>query len=1267
MLDASGGVGQAGLVAAVEQAADAILTTGADGTIRYVNLAFTALTGYSYDEALGQNARILRSGCEPERVYANLWNTITSGRIWHGELTNRRKDGTLYTAEMRITPLRGSSGEIDSYIAIKHDITSRRAAEEAQRFLAAIVESSEDAIFAFSPTGIILTWNGGAKAVFGYSAAEAIGSPLTMVVPPERHPNVARYTEQVMEGRGVPSRDGIGVRKDGGRIDVSVSFSPIRNSAGEVAAISAIIRDVSERKRAERAQALLASIVESSDAAILSERLDGTITSWNRGAELLFGYTSEEIIGKKGSILAPSSRLEEIGGMIDTVLQGRSADLVETVRLRKDGSPIDVTIRRSPIKNQAGEIVGVAAIIRDIGERVKAARKLRDSEERFRNIFEHAPFGIAMAALDGRMIQANPTLAGMLGYSEPEMLAMSWPEVVYPDDVEVCRRLLEQVLREPGTWLELEHRLQHRSGAVVWVRMKLQAILESNGNPMHALAHLEDITERRRKDEALQESEERFRMMADSCPIMMWVADSHGETQFVNRNYREFCGTSHEQVKGDNWQLLVHPDDGPEYLAAFHRAVANRASLSGELRVRRADGEWRWIASYAAPRFSPGGEYLGHVGLCPDITERKQAEEAVRESEERFRIMADGCPAAMWVTDAEGGVQFINRAYREMIGATYEEVKGHKWQMVAHPDDAPAFVAEFQRVVREQTPFQGELRVRRADGEWRWVGSYAEPRFSPSGEFLGHVGLSPDITERKQFEQARDFQHSLIRAIHEVSLDGILVVDNQGAPVSHNKRYLDVWRIPGPDQLGSKARLERVKNPDSFLKRVNELYAQPELMDHSEIELKDGRTLERYSAGLRSEAGVYLGRVWFFRDITERKRAAEALQQSEEKFRQLAENVREVFWMMPAAADEVIYVSPAYEQVWGRSCESVYQSPKSWTETMHPEDREGAHAAFARQIQGERVDSEYRIRTPDGQEKWIRDRAFPIRDERGQLIRIAGIAEEITERKRYEQELIRAREGADAANRAKSRFLANMSHEIRTPMNGVLGMAQLLMDTNLDSEQREFMGILQNSGRSLMSLIDDILDISKIEAGKVVLENLVFNLSWIVEQVVELASVQANTKKLALRSHLAAEIPVLLCGDAQRLRQVLTNLLGNAIKFTDRGAVTLEAALESRSSGTATVRFAITDTGIGIRPDQIGALFFPFVQADASTTRKYGGTGLGLAICKQMVEMMGGTLGVDSREGEGSTFWFTATFSVKEPESRNGVLPEQCNETRTAV
>ena len=191
-----------------------------------------------------------------------------------------------------------------------------------------------------------------------------------------------------------------------------------------------------------------------------------------------------------------------------------------------------------------------------------------------------------------------------------------------------------------------------------------------------------------------------------------------------------------------------------------------------------------------------GGSPLYRVVHVEDITERKRAEEALRESEERFRIMADGCPTVMWVTNAEGGIQFINRAYREFFGTTYEQVEGHKWQLVLHPEDAPEYLAAFQRAVREHTPFRAEARVRRADGEWRWFASYAEPRFSPGGEFLGHVGLSPDITERKQDEQSAPIsKHSLIRAMLEVSLDGILVVNDENHyRVAQQERILDVWQ-----------------------------------------------------------------------------------------------------------------------------------------------------------------------------------------------------------------------------------------------------------------------------------------------------------------------------------------------------------------------------------------------------------------------------------------------------------------------------------------
>ena len=501
---------------------------------------------------------------------------------------------------------------------------------------------------------------------------------------------------------------------------------------------------------------------------------------------------------------------------------------------------------------------------------------------------------------------------------------------------------------------------------------------------------------------------------------------------------------------------------------------------------------------------------------------------------------------------------------------------------------------------------------------------------------LGLTGLwlGAAVSERRRSESALQSETAFLEAQANSTIDGILVVDGRGQRLMHNQRLVELFSIP-PEVLADPADsrllahvLTLLKEPEPFLARVRHLYNHLSETSRDEIELKDGTILDRYSSPVVDRHAKYYGRIWAFRDITEKKRTESTLQATEERFRQLAENIREVFWMMTPSADEILYVSPAYEDLWGRSRESVYRNPMSWAEPIHPDDRERAHLAFIRQLQGESLESEYRIQTPDGQEKWISDRAFPVRGPDGQLIRVVGIAAEITERKRYQKELIGAREAAEIANQAKSEFLANMSHEIRTPMNGIIGMTDLALDTELSREQRECLNTVKTSAASLLSLINDILDFSRIEAGKLEMENVGFNLRDMLEDTASVLSVRAHQKGLELTCHISPDVPDDLVGDPTRLNQIVINLVGNAVKFTAQGEVVVQVELESKLERRAILHFSVKDTGPGIPADKQRLIFEAFAQSDNSMTRKFGGTGLGLSISTRLVGLMAGqTLG----------------------------------------
>lgn len=396
---------------------------------------------------------------------------------------------------------------------------------------------------------------------------------------------------------------------------------------------------------------------------------------------------------------------------------------------------------------------------------------------------------------------------------------------------------------------------------------------------------------------------------------------------------------------------------------------------------------------------------------------------------------------------------------------------------------------------------------------------------------------------------------------------------------------------------------------------------------------------------IRNSDGIVSGLAGISKDISELKKAEEALRTSDERFRQLADHINEVFWMSDARTGELLYVSPAYAQVWGRPVDHRYAAPETWPNALHPGDRERAIRDFAeRSEQG--YDAEYRILHPSGEMRWVWMRVFAVRDKNGNVYRFGGITQDITDRKLSEQSLRQAKAEAEQANQAKSEFLATVSHEIRTPLNAVLGTASLLSETVLTPEQESYVKVFRRAGSKLLALINDLLDLSKIEAGKFELENIPFEVADVVNSAIDAMNGKAVQKGLSLRHSIDPQITRRVTGDPNRLHQVLLNLIGNAIKFTLAGEIEIHVQPAPDAPSPNCLLFSVSDTGIGIAEEKLGLIFENFRQADSSITRKYGGTGLGLSISKSLVSLMGGRMWVESTLGVGSTFYFTVEFGT---------------------
>jgi two-component system sensor histidine kinase/response regulator len=605
---------------------------------------------------------------------------------------------------------------------------------------------------------------------------------------------------------------------------------------------------------------------------------------------------------------------------------------------------------------------------------------------------------------------------------------------------------------------------------------------------------------------------------------------------------------------------------------------------------------------------------------------------------------------AVIITDLSATMQYVNPAFTRITGYSALEAIGQNVRLLKSSAHGPAFYQKLWKTILSGEVWRGELINRRKNGDLYNEEMSITPVRDIGSAITNFIAIKQDVTERRATEGAlRDSQKNLEEVRKIVPLAS-WELDERAGHFQGSDRFLQMFdlnsnasAIPFAWVIGAIAEADR-ERVSGALKKALQTHESFDL-EHRVVRRDGSIRVVRTRGQAISRHGVTSGRlVGSTIDITEGRLAHERLRESEEKFRSLVANIPVVTWS--AAMDgQVLYISPNVEQNSGFTPEEFCKKGADlWFSRIDPRDCARIAKAFEQLFaESKPFDEEYRYQRKDGRWVWIHDRAYRTSERDG--VRFAdGIFSDITERKRANEEMRNAKEAAEAASRSKSEFLANMSHEFRTPMNGVIGMTELLLGTDLNAEQRQFAEIVKTSGEALMIVINDILDLAKIEAGKADLEKLDFDLRAVLKSATEMLALGANKKGLELTCRVAPQTPSCLRGDPGRLRQVLINLFGNAIKFTHHGEVSIRADLETEDDRTATLRFTVRDTGIGFEQHRASAFFEPFVQADGSNTRKYGGTGLGLAICKRLVQMMGGQIGAVSEVGKGSTFWFTSVF-----------------------
>lgn len=1019
-------------------------------------------------------------------------------------------------------------------------------------------------------------------------------------------------------------------------------------------------------RRFEKNEGRYSGLLDNLEAGIVIHAADTTIVTNNRRASELLGLSDEQLRGKAAIdpdwkfVSEDKTSLAYDEYPVNRIVKGKKPIKNQILGIHQPGKNdiVWVMVNGFPVLDDSGEIIEIVVSFTNITERKLAEEKLSRSEGDLKRAQQITHIGSWYLDLATNQVEWTEELYKMYGF-DPALPPPPYTEhqkLFTPESWEILSKSLAHTA-DTGIPYELELKTVKEDGSNGWMWVRGETVKDHNGKIIGLWGAAQDITERKRADEALRESEEKFREMANLLPQIVFESDNTGRLTYVNNNaFKVFGYPEDYQILGRNSLDFYTPESSARALENIRlRISGNLKTENNEYVMVRKDGSTFPALIYSNPIIKEG-KPVGLRGIIVDITELKQAEQALRESEERFKALHNASFGGIAIHD-KGIILECNHGLSEITGYSFDELIGMNGLMLIAPDSRDMVLNNI--LSGYEMPYEA-IGIRK-NGDLYPL--RLEARNVPyKGKAVRTVEFR-DITDSKQAEEELRASKELFQGIFNNLQDAFFQADLSGNFTLVSPSAVRMYGYDSAEEIIGMNATNLYADAVQRDLMLNELFQKGSIRDYNvQGKRKDGSAFwVSMNVQLTYRDGKVSGTEGVVRDISERMQAEHELKLA----REIADvNTANITAILEGTADsiwafnrdyEIIYINQAFQhdfyQSFGVKLEPGVSLLSSLPEAIRPFWKK----RYDRVLGNEQFTEEDTVDTGNGI-IYIQVTFNPI-VKNGQVIGGSCFGSNITDRKLAELELKKAKERAEESDRLKSAFLANMSHEIRTPMNGILGFAELLKEPDLTgAEQQKYIGIIEKSGARMLNIINDIIDISKIEAGLMKIDIRESNINEQIEYINTFfkPEVEAKGMKISCRNTLPNKEAVIQT-DREKLYAILTNLVKNAIKYAQSGSIELgyvstgstTQTLDNKGTEPVEVQFYVKDTGIGIPKERQEAIFERFIQADIEDKKAQQGAGLGLAITKSYVEMLGGKIWVESEEGNGSTFYFTLPYNPK--------------------